>query len=62
MSCAFFYLLSIGAASSQTLRVVLFAMLCVMASVEKLASIMNRVSVEKDWVWPRWYRPNLSIS
>lgn len=34
----------------RALQWALFAMLTVLACIEKLASIMNLVSVEKDWV------------
>jgi hypothetical protein len=35
---------------SQTLRFLLLALLVVLAGIEKLASIMNLISVERDWV------------
>ena len=49
-SCAIFYLLAKLQHASQDLRIGLLAILVLMACIEKLAAIMNLVSVERDWV------------
>lgn len=47
-SCALFWALGLGAQGAA--RDGLFAALCVLACVEKLASVANMVAVERDWV------------
>ncbi|KAJ9424069.1 hypothetical protein QL093DRAFT_2282182 [Fusarium oxysporum] len=49
-SCVIFFILSRVESPSDELRVGLLAALIFMACVEKLAAIMNLVSVERDWV------------
>ncbi|SCO84785.1 related to ferroportin 1 [Fusarium oxysporum] len=49
-SCVIFFILSRVESPSDELRVSLLAALIFMACVEKLAAIMNLVSVERDWV------------
>ncbi|KLO96011.1 ferroportin 1 [Fusarium fujikuroi] len=49
-SCAIFFILSRAESPSDELRVGLLAALIFMACIEKLAAIMNLVSVERDWV------------
>ncbi|KAJ4269996.1 hypothetical protein NW762_001669 [Fusarium torreyae] len=49
-SCAIFLVLSKVQALSHELRIGLLAVLILMACIEKLAAIMNLVSVERDWV------------
>ncbi|KAF5666201.1 ferroportin [Fusarium heterosporum] len=50
VSCVVFFVLSKAPALSRELQVGLLAVLILMACIEKLASIMNLVSVERDWV------------
>lgn len=52
-----FYILATVKEMPKNLRIGLLAILVLMACVEKLASIMNLVSVERDWV-----RPNAKYS
>lgn len=49
-SCAVFFILAAEAPLSPIVRVGLLAVVTIFACVEKLCSIMNLVSVEKDWV------------
>ena len=49
-SCVIFWLLASGWHMSDPLIRGLLAVLALLACVEKLASVMNLVSVEKDWV------------
>lgn len=49
-SCLIFFLLQRARQADQGLRSGLLALLVALACVEKLASIMNLVSVERDWV------------
>ncbi|KNG91396.1 putative iron-regulated transporter [Aspergillus nomiae NRRL 13137] len=49
-SCLIFYLLAIGLPMLSTINDVLLVVLALLACVEKLCSIMNLVSVERDWV------------
>lgn len=49
-SCAIFYLLAIGLPVKRVVKNCLLAILTPLACFEKLCSIINLVSVEKDWV------------
>ncbi|OCK90509.1 uncharacterized protein K441DRAFT_689486 [Cenococcum geophilum 1.58] len=49
-SCVAFWFLASGWSIPRGLQWGLFTMLTVLACIEKLASVMNLVSVEKDWV------------
>jgi iron-regulated transporter 1 len=49
-SCATFWLLACGWLTSRYATWGLLAVLAFLACIEKLASIMNVVSIEKDWV------------
>jgi iron-regulated transporter 1 len=49
-SCVAFWFLASGWPMPRGLQWALFAMLTVLACIEKLASVMSLVSVEKDWV------------
>ncbi|KAL7795779.1 Ferroporti-1 [Trichoderma ceciliae] len=49
-SCAVFYVLAIDIPLPPRVRTVLLAVVTFFACVEKLCSILNLVSVEKDWV------------
>ena len=49
-SCVVFWALARGYAEQPLSRGCLLALLAVLACVEKLSSIMNFISVEKDWV------------
>lgn len=49
-SCVIFYILAIGIPMIRAVNIVLLATLTVLACVEKLCSVLNMVSVEKDWV------------
>ncbi|KAJ5890965.1 uncharacterized protein N7473_007193 [Penicillium subrubescens] len=49
-SCVIFYLLATGPSMSRVANVCLLATLTLLACIEKLCSILNMVSVEKDWV------------
>ncbi|KAL7934446.1 Ferroporti-1 [Trichoderma chlorosporum] len=49
-SCALFYVLAGNAPLSSGVRAALLAVVTFFACVEKLCSILNLVSVEKDWV------------
>ncbi len=49
-SCVIFYILAIGIPVTRAVNIVLLATLTVLACVEKLCSVLNMVSVEKDWV------------
>lgn len=50
VSCVIFYLLAKAQHAPQGMRTGLLVLLILMACIEKLAAIMNLVSVEKDWV------------
>ena len=50
ISCAAFYVLSKGLVTSKKLEAGCLAGVTLLACVEKLCSIMNMVSVERDWV------------
>ncbi|KAH8686274.1 iron transporter [Ilyonectria robusta] len=49
-SCAIFYILYIRLSSSNNGRIVMLSVVSFLACVEKLYSIVNLVSIEKDWV------------
>ncbi|KAJ5390382.1 uncharacterized protein N7496_001450 [Penicillium cataractarum] len=49
-SCVIFYILAIGRPMTRIVNVCLLAALTFLACIEKLCSILNMVSVEKDWV------------
>ncbi|OOQ87965.1 iron-regulated transporter [Penicillium brasilianum] len=49
-SCVIFYILTIGLPMRRVVDVFLLATLTFLACIEKLCSILNMVSVEKDWV------------
>lgn len=49
-SCAVFYILAIDTPLPSGVRAGLVAVVTFFACVEKLCSILNLVSVEKDWV------------
>ena len=49
-SCVAFYILAQGQTLGSDGKNGLLVLLAVLACVEKLCSIMNSVSVEKDWV------------
>ncbi len=50
VSCLGFYLLASGWSIPGVIKTALLAILALLACIEKLASITNLVSVEKDWV------------
>ncbi|KAL2128819.1 hypothetical protein VTI74DRAFT_8599 [Chaetomium olivicolor] len=50
MSCVIFYILAIGPPLGHGGETVMLVLLSFLACIEKLCSIMNLVSVEKDWV------------
>lgn len=49
-SCVLFYLLLAKMPITQMVNISLLATLAVLACIEKLGSIMNLISVERDWV------------
>lgn len=49
-SCVLFYLLFVKTPITQVVDIALLVSLAVLACVEKLGSIMNLISVERDWV------------
>ena len=49
-SCLIFWLLATQKHLGRLVDVVLFAILALLACTEKLSSIMNTVSIERDWV------------
>ncbi|KAJ5662772.1 hypothetical protein N7462_011698 [Penicillium macrosclerotiorum] len=49
-SCTIFYLLKTLVTISQVVNVFLLTALALLACIEKLCSIMNQISVERDWV------------
>jgi hypothetical protein len=49
-SCVIFYVLAIRIPMTLTVNLILLVTLTFLACVEKLCSILNMVSVEKDWV------------
>jgi iron-regulated transporter 1 len=49
-SCVIFYLLAIGLPMERVINTCLLAILTLLACFEKLCSVLNLVSVEKDWV------------
>lgn len=49
-SCALFYLLLVKTPITQMVDIALLATLAVLACIEKLGSVMNLISVERDWV------------
>ena len=49
-SCVVFYALALHLPLGHGGDIGMLALLCFLACVEKLCSIMNMVSVEKDWV------------
>ncbi|BAE66043.1 unnamed protein product [Aspergillus oryzae RIB40] len=49
-SCVIFYLLAIGQPALSEIDSILLIALALLACIEKLCSIMNLVSVERDWV------------
>ena len=51
-SCLIFWLLATQKHLGRLLNVALFAILALLACTEKLSSIMNTVSIERDWVQP----------
>lgn len=61
-SCLIFYLLAIGLPMLSTINDVLLAVLALLACVEKLCSIMNLVSVERDWVRIRRYTMSTNMT
>lgn len=50
ISCVLFYVLSLDFQVGQGFELAALVLLTVLACSEKLSSIMNLVSVEKDWV------------
>jgi solute carrier family 40 (iron-regulated transporter), member 1 len=50
ISCAIFWLLARRVPLDHTAKPLLLGLLAFLACIEKLYSIMNLVSVEKDWV------------
>lgn len=50
MSCVAFFLLLLDLDLGETWKPLMLAFVSLLACVEKLCSIMNLVSVEKDWV------------
>ena len=51
LSCVVLWLLAAPRAElALTLEYALFTFACALAGVEKLASMMNTIAVEKDWV------------
>jgi solute carrier family 40 (iron-regulated transporter), member 1 len=54
ISCVIFYILAIGLPLGRGGEAGMLVLLSFLACIEKLCSIMNLVSVEKDWVsWPQ---------
>ena len=49
-SCVIFYILATSFPMSHTINICLLVTLTLLACLEKLGSILNLVSVEKDWV------------
>ncbi|EZF72190.1 hypothetical protein H105_05761 [Trichophyton soudanense CBS 452.61] len=49
-SCVIFYVLAINIPTTRTVDLYLLAILALLACVEKLCSIINMISVERDWV------------
>ena len=49
-SCAIFYFLKVEIQMARGIQYSLLATLALLACMEKLCSIMNMVSVERDWV------------
>ncbi|KAJ5653951.1 hypothetical protein N7490_000954 [Penicillium lividum] len=49
-SCVIFYLLAIGLPMKRVVRTCLLVTLTLLACIEKLCSVLNLISVEKDWV------------
>ncbi|KAL2144737.1 hypothetical protein VTI28DRAFT_8583 [Corynascus sepedonium] len=50
ISCVIFYMLAIGLPRGHGGKMGMLVLLSILACIEKLCSIMNLVSVEKDWV------------
>jgi solute carrier family 40 (iron-regulated transporter), member 1 len=50
VSCAILWLMAVGFADHPPLKATLLGMLSMIACVEKLASMMNLLAVERDWV------------
>ncbi|KAF4461960.1 iron transporter [Fusarium albosuccineum] len=50
-SCAIFYVLAVNIPLNYSQRMGMLALVSIFACIEKLCSIMNLVSVEKDWVF-----------
>lgn len=50
VSCGILWLMVVEPAQQASLRVILLVLLSLIACVEKLCSVMNLVSVERDWV------------
>lgn len=60
MSCIIFYILAIGLPLGRGGKTGMLVLLSFLACIEKLCSIMNLVSVEKDWVSsPQHQRPRI---
>lgn len=51
VSCTLFFILVRGWATSEAWKTGSLLILVVLSCVEKLASIMNLVSIERDWVF-----------
>jgi iron-regulated transporter 1 len=49
-SCVIFYSLAVGLPLGNGGETGMLVLLCFLACIEKLSSIMNLVAVEKDWV------------
>lgn len=50
LSCACFAVLIVISSSLNWLRIFFLVLLCVIAPVEKLCSVMNLIAVERDWI------------
>ena len=52
LSCIIFWILATSRIRiAHAVEYILFTLVCGLAGVEKLASVMNTISVERDWVW-----------
>ena len=49
-SCAIFFILATQLSLPPSVEITLFIIISLLACVEKVAAIMNSVSVERDWV------------
>lgn len=49
-SCVIFYFLAVGVKTTRTGNVSLLVTLALLACIEKICSVLNMISVDRDWV------------